>query len=63
MAGPRDRLTPEILLHAYASGISPMAEDAGDDTVFWVDPRFRGILPLDGFRLSRSLARTIRKAN
>ncbi|MEC7762791.1 MAG: leucyl/phenylalanyl-tRNA--protein transferase [Pseudomonadota bacterium] len=62
MAGPPDRLTPEILLHAYASGIFPMAEDAGDSSVFWVDPRFRGILPLDGFRLSRSLARTIRKA-
>lgn len=62
MAGPQERLTPEILLHAYASGIFPMAEDAGDESVFWVDPTFRGILPLDGFRLSRSLARTIRKA-
>ncbi|MGR3363806.1 MAG: leucyl/phenylalanyl-tRNA--protein transferase [Maritimibacter harenae] len=55
-----DRLTPEILLHAYASGIFPMAEEAGETGVFWIDPKFRGILPLDGFHLSRSLARTIR---
>jgi leucyl/phenylalanyl-tRNA--protein transferase len=61
MSAPRDRLTPEILLHAYASGIFPMAEDAEDAGVFWVDPKFRGILPLDGFHLSRSLARTIRR--
>jgi leucyl/phenylalanyl-tRNA--protein transferase len=29
--------------------------------VFWVDPRRRGILPLDGFRMSRSLARRMRR--
>jgi leucyl/phenylalanyl-tRNA--protein transferase len=37
-----------------------MAEEAGETGVFWIDPKFRGILPLDGFHLSRSLARTIR---
>lgn len=29
--------------------------------MFWVDPRMRGVLPLDGFHISRSLARAIRK--
>lgn len=61
MSGPLDRLTPELLLRAYASGIFPMSEDAGDDSFFWVDPKLRGVLPLDGFHLSRSLAKTIRK--
>lgn len=55
------RLTPELLLNAYAQGIFPMAEDATDSAIFWVDPKFRGLLPLDGFHLSRSLAKTIRK--
>jgi leucyl/phenylalanyl-tRNA---protein transferase len=53
-------ITPEILLKAYAAGIFPMAEDADDPSLFWVEPRERGIIPLDGFHLSKRLARTIR---
>jgi leucyl/phenylalanyl-tRNA---protein transferase len=44
-------------LRAYASGIFPMAETASAREVFWVDPRRRGILPLDGLHVSRSLRR------
>ncbi len=55
-----DRLTPELLLQAYASGIFPMAESQDDPEVFWVDPSRRGILPLRGFHISRSLRRAIR---
>lgn len=54
-------LTPDLLLRAYALGIFPMAESRADSDVFWVDPRQRGILPLDGFHISRSLARRIRR--
>ena len=54
-------LTPDLLLRAYASGIFPMSESRGDPGMFWVDPRQRGVLPLDGFHISRSLARRIRK--
>ena len=57
----RDPLTPELLLQAYAAGIFPMAESRHDPDIFWVDPRMRGVLPLDGFHMSRSLARRIRK--
>ncbi len=53
-------LTPEMLLRAYACGIFPMAESARQQEVFWVDPKRRGVFPLDGFRLSRSLRRRIR---
>ena len=56
---PED-LTPEILLRAYAAGIFPMAESRGDMTVHWVDPRRRGVFPLEGFHISRSLARRLR---
>ena len=52
-------LTPEILLQAYATGIFPMAESAEDDEIFWVDPKQRGIMPLDSFHISRSLKRRI----
>ncbi|MFV0244304.1 MAG: leucyl/phenylalanyl-tRNA--protein transferase [Qingshengfaniella sp.] len=56
-----DALTPEILLRAYAMGVFPMAEGRDDPDLFWVDPRRRGIFPLDGFHISRSLRRSIRR--
>lgn len=64
MARRRDKrfeITPAILLKAYACGIFPMAESAEDPEIFWVDPTERGIIPLDRFHLSRSLAKTIRR--
>ncbi|KMW60352.1 Leucyl/phenylalanyl-tRNA--protein transferase [Candidatus Rhodobacter oscarellae] len=54
-------ITPELLLYAYGNGIFPMAETRDDEDVFWVDPKRRGIIPLDGFRISRSLARRMRR--
>lgn len=54
-------LTPALLLQAYASGVFPMSEHRDDPEVFWVDPHRRGILPLDGFHISRSLARRMRQ--
>ena len=55
-------ITPEVLLNAYAAGIFPMAESADDQSLFWIDPEFRGILPLDGFHVPRRLKRTVRSA-
>ena len=52
-------LTPELLLKAYAAGVFPMAESRNDSGVFWVDPRARGIIPIPGFHVSRSLRRRI----
>ncbi|NBT31735.1 MAG: leucyl/phenylalanyl-tRNA--protein transferase [Rhodobacteraceae bacterium] len=42
-------------------GIFPMAEHRDDPEIFWVDPRRRGILPIGGFHISRSLARVMRR--
>lgn len=53
-------ITPDVLLRAYACGIFPMAESADDPSLFWVEPERRGIIPLDGFRISSRLARTVR---
>ncbi len=54
-------LSPDLLLHGYSIGVFPMAEHRDDAEIFWVDPRRRGVMPLDGFHLSRSLARRMRK--
>lgn len=55
------QLTPELLLRGYAMGVFPMAETRDDPNVFWVDPRRRGVMPLNGFHISRSLARKLRQ--
>ena len=52
-------LTPRILLSAYAQGVFPMAKSRDAAEVHWVDPRRRGIFPLEGFHISRSLRRRI----
>ncbi len=54
-------IDPELLLLAYRSGIFPMADARDDAEIFWVEPRKRAVLPLDGFHLSRSLARALRR--
>jgi leucyl/phenylalanyl-tRNA--protein transferase len=54
------KLTPVILLRAYAEGLFPMAERRGDPTLYWVSPEKRGIIPLEAFHVPRRLARTVR---
>ena len=54
-------LTPETLLRAYAVGLFPMAERHDDETLYWIDPEKRGILPIDRFHLPRRLARKFRR--
>ena len=53
-------ITPQVLLRAYSIGMFPMADSADDPTLFWVDPEERGIFPLDGLIVSRSLAKLVR---
>jgi leucyl/phenylalanyl-tRNA--protein transferase len=53
-------ITPEVLLKAYACGIFPMAESAEDPALYWIEPPERGVIPLDAFRISSRLARTVR---
>jgi leucyl/phenylalanyl-tRNA--protein transferase len=53
-------IDPDLLLRAYAIGVFPMSDSRDAPEVFWVEPRRRAILPLDRFRLSRSLRKTIR---
>ncbi|MEA3011072.1 MAG: leucyl/phenylalanyl-tRNA---protein transferase [Sphingomonadales bacterium] len=56
-------IDPDLLLRAYAIGVFPMSDSRDADDVFWVEPRRRAILPLDQFRLARSLRKTIRSGD
>jgi leucyl/phenylalanyl-tRNA---protein transferase len=63
MSGPAKsfKLSADILLRAYSIGLFPMAESSDAATLFWVDPTLRGVFPLDGLIVSKSLARTVRR--
>jgi len=56
-----NRLTPDMLLRAYAYGIFPMAEGRSDPAVHWIEPEQRGIIPLDNFHVPKRLRRTVRQ--
>jgi leucyl/phenylalanyl-tRNA--protein transferase len=56
-------LTPETLLRAYAMGLFPMAEGRDAQGLHWMDPTRRGIFPLEGFHVSRSLVRRLRRGD
>jgi leucyl/phenylalanyl-tRNA--protein transferase len=64
MSGSGDsdlELTPDLLLRAYAVGVFPMAESRRAHSVFWVEPRLRGLLPIDNFHVPHRLRKTVRR--
>ena len=57
-----NRFGPDELLNCYARGVFPMADSRDDPSLFLLDPEARGVLPLDGLHISKSLKKTLRKA-
>lgn len=55
------QITPELLLKAYAFGVFPMAKSRDEREVYWVQPKERGVIPLDQFHISKSLRKILRK--
>jgi len=56
---PPPMLDPNLLLGAYSIGVFPMADHRDADSVYWVEPKQRAVLPLAGFHLSRSLRKAL----
>ena len=55
-----ETISVAALIQAYSFGVFPMAETRDDPDIMWIDPEWRGILPLDSFHVPKRLARTIR---
>jgi leucyl/phenylalanyl-tRNA--protein transferase len=53
-------IDPDLLLRAYSVGVFPMADSHDAPDIFWVEPKKRGVLPLDRFHLSHSLAKRLK---
>jgi leucyl/phenylalanyl-tRNA--protein transferase len=54
------KLTPEMVLQGYTMGIFPMADSEDNESIYWYEPVMRGIIPLDGLKVSKSLKQTLR---
>jgi leucyl/phenylalanyl-tRNA---protein transferase len=54
------QLTTRLLIEAYSNGYFPMA-DSRTGPLWWYSPDPRAVIPLDGFRVSRSLRQRVRK--
>lgn len=55
-----EQLTADMVLYAYSIGVFPMANQEENNEIYWVEPEFRGIIPLDEFKVSKSLKQTLR---
>lgn len=61
---PRDsayRIDPDDLLKAYTLGYFPMARSRREESVVWVLPDIRGVLPLGEARAPKRLLRTLKQ--
>jgi len=54
-------IDPDHLLNAYRAGLFPMAEDGVEDSYYWIDPEFRGLLPIHTLHVPRRLRKTVRQ--
>jgi len=63
LIGMSEQLTPELAIAGYRSGVFPMPQHGfrGRDLIGWYSPLDRGILPLAGLRVSRSLRKMIKR--
>ena len=54
-------LEPATVIDAYRRGLFPMGVDESGDRLGWWSPNPRGILPLDGLRVTRSMRQTAKR--
>jgi leucyl/phenylalanyl-tRNA--protein transferase len=54
-------LEPATVLAAYRRGLFPMPADLESPEICWWSPVHRGVLPLDGLKVSRSLRASVRR--
>ncbi len=56
-------ITADLVLKAYAYGVFPMAKSRNEEDIFWVQPKLRGVIPLDAFHVPKSLRKVLRRGH
>ena len=54
-------LNEETIIKAYSMGIFPMSENCNDPNIYWINPKKRGIIPINKFKISKSLKKELKK--
>ena len=54
-------INEEAILKGYSLGIFPMSESYDDPNIYWINPKKRGVIPIDTFKISKSLKKEIKK--
>ena len=57
-----ESVSPQLLVRAYTAGIFPMAIPDEGEAIYWFSPDPRAIIPLDAYRIPRSVRRAVRKS-
>ena len=58
-----DSFGPDDLIACYRRGVFPMADSREDDFFYLVEPKMRGIIPLDGLHISKSMRKFMRQTD
>lgn len=64
MSAENFSITPEVILKAYINGIFPMGDSDtpnSQNEINWYSPEWRGIIPLDKFKIPKNLAKLYRR--
>ena len=54
-------INEETILKGYSLGIFPMSENFHDPNIYWINPKKRGIIPINDFKISKSLKKEIKR--
>ena len=54
-------INEQTILKGYSLGIFPMSESIDDPNIYWINPKKRGVIPLNDFKISKSLKKDIKK--
>lgn len=55
--------SPDDLTACYRRGVFPMADSREDEFFYLVEPKLRGVIPLDNFHISKSMQKFMRKTS
>lgn len=61
LIGWSDEFSPALALEAYRCGVFPMPLQADSQHMGWWSPMRRGVLPVDGLHVTRSLRRSAKR--
>ena len=54
-------INEETILKSYSLGVFPMSESFDDPNIYWINPKKRGVIPINDFKISKNLKKEIKK--